>query len=99
MLSGRTVLGPRGSGDSGSPTSVVADDEVLDTAIERARSYGKNPTPQLRWIKQLLSQNANETDTGAVQRREVRRVQQAYATPEHKEAVAAFLEKRKPNFR
>ena len=65
--------------------------EVLDVAIARARSYGANPTPQLRWIKQLLTQNANETDPGAVQRREVRRVAEAYTTPEHKEAVAAYL--------
>ena len=50
-------------------------------------------------IKQLISQNANEVDTRAVQRRELEALQQAYATPEHKEAVAAFLEKRKPNFR
>ena len=62
-------------------------------------SYAENPTPQLRWIKQLLAQNANEVDTREVQRREIAALQQAYETPEHKEAVAAFLEKRKPNFR
>jgi enoyl-CoA hydratase/carnithine racemase len=98
MLSGRTVLGPEAVA-LGLADECVADDKVLDTAIERARSYAENPTPQLRWIKQLISQNANEVDTRAVQRRELDALQQAYATPEHKEAVAAFLEKRKPNFR
>ena len=98
MLSGRTVLGPEAVA-IGLADEVVADDAVLDVAIERARSYGENPAPQLRWIKQLLTQNANETDTTAAQRREVAALQQAYATPEHKEAVAAFLEKRKPVFR
>ena len=98
MLSGRTVLGPEAVA-IGLADEVVADDAVVDVAIERARSYGENPSPQLRWIKELLSQNANETDTTAVQRREVAALQQAYATPEHKEAVAAFLEKRKPVFR
>ena len=98
MLSGRTVLGPEAVA-LGLADECVADDKVLDTAIERARSYAENPTPQLRWIKQLISQNANEVDTRAVQRRELEALQQAYATPEHKEAVAAFLEKRKPNFR
>jgi len=96
MLSGRTVLGDEavalGLADE------VADD-VVAVAIERARSYGENPTPQLRWIKELLTQNANETDPTAVQRREVAALQQAYATPEHKEAVSAFMEKRKPIFR
>ena len=70
---------------------MVAADDVVDVALARARSYATNPAPQLRWIKQLLTQNANETDTGAVQRREVRRVAEAYTTPEHKEAVAAYL--------
>jgi 2-(1,2-epoxy-1,2-dihydrophenyl)acetyl-CoA isomerase len=98
MLSGRTVLGPEAVA-IGLADEVVADDAVVDRAIERARSYGENPSPQLRWIKELISQNANETDTTAVQRREVAALQQAYATPEHKEAVAAFLEKRTPVFR
>ena len=98
MLSGRTVLGPEAVA-IGLADECVADDAVLDAAIERARSYAENPTPQLRWIKQLLSQNGNEVDTRLVQQREIEALQQAYATPEHKEAVAAFLEKRKPSFR
>jgi 2-(1,2-epoxy-1,2-dihydrophenyl)acetyl-CoA isomerase len=98
MLSGRTVLGPEAV-ELGLADEVAADDAVLDVAIERARSYAENPTPQLRWIKQLLSQNANETDTRVVQQREVALLQEAYASAEHKEAVAAFMEKRKPVFR
>ena len=98
MLSGRTVLGPEAVA-LGLADEVAPDDTVLDVAIERARSYAENPTPQLRWIKQLLSQNANETDTRVVQQREVALLQEAYASAEHKEAVAAFMEKRKPIFR
>ena len=59
----------------------------------------ENPPQALRWIKELLSQNASETDAGAVQRREITRVAQGYKTPEHAEAVAAFLEGRPPTFR
>jgi enoyl-CoA hydratase/carnithine racemase len=98
MLSGRTVLGPEAV-SLGLADECVADDSVVDTAIERARSYAENPTPQLRWIKQLLSQNATEGDTREVQKREIAALQLAYASPEHKEAVAAFMEKRKPVFR
>lgn len=98
MLSGRTVLGNEAV-TLGLADECVADDAVVDVAIERARSYAENPTPQLRWIKQLITQNANEVDSRVIQRREIEALQQAYATPEHKEAVAAFLEKRKPNFR
>jgi 2-(1,2-epoxy-1,2-dihydrophenyl)acetyl-CoA isomerase len=98
MLSGRMVPGEEavrlGLADELAPA-----DSLLDTALERARSYAENPTPQLRWIKELLTQNASESDTTVVQQREVARLQEAYATPEHKEAVAAFLEKRQPNFR
>ena len=90
MLSGRTVM-PDEALALGVVDEVVAPEDVLDVAIARARSYGTNPTPQLRWIKQLLTQNANETDPGAVQRREIRRVAEAYTTPEHHEAVAAYL--------
>ena len=98
MLSGRTVLGAEAVA-LGLADEVVADGAVLDTAVTRAREYGENPSPQLRWIKELLTQNANETDPIAVQKREIAALQQAYATPEHKEAVAAFLEKRKAVFR
>ena len=98
MLSGRTVLGPEAVA-IGLADELAPDDQVLDAAITRAKEYAENPTPQLRWIKQLLSQNATETDTNEVQRREVAALQQAYASAEHKEAVAAFMEKRKPVFR
>ena len=98
MLSGRTVLGEEAVA-LGLADELAADDAVLDVALERARSYAENPTPQLRWIKQLLTQNTSETDPRSAQSRELALLQEAYATPEHKEAVAAFLEKRKPNFR
>ena len=98
MLSGRTVM-PEEALALGVVDEVVPPEQLLDVAIERARSYGANPAPQLRWIKQLLTQNVNETDTSAVQLREVRRVGQAYATPEHREAIAAYNERREPDFR
>jgi enoyl-CoA hydratase/carnithine racemase len=98
MLSGRTVLGEEAVA-LGLADEVAAPGSLIDVAIERARSYGENPAPQLRWIKELLTQNASETDPGAVQRREVARLQDAYASAEHKEAVAAFMEKRPPVFR
>ena len=98
MLSGRT-LEAADAHALGIVDEVVAPERLLDVAFERARSYGVNPSPQARWIKELLTQNVNESDTRAAQARELRRLADAYATPEHKEAVAAFLERRQPTFR
>ena len=50
-------------------------------------------------IKELLSVNATDGDLAAVQRREIEMLSKAYKTPEHHEAVRAFLEKRPPVFR
>jgi enoyl-CoA hydratase/carnithine racemase len=95
MLSGRTIAADEAHA-LGLADEVVPADAVVDVAIERARSYGENPAPPLRWIKQLLTQNANETDTMAAQIREATLLKEAYASPQHHEAVAAFLERRAP---
>jgi 1,4-dihydroxy-2-naphthoyl-CoA synthase len=50
-------------------------------------------------IKALLTVNGACEDLKQVQTREIEALNKAYATPEHKEAVKAFLEKRKPDFR
>ncbi len=94
MLSGRTIEAAEAL-TLGLIDEVVTPERLVDAAIERARSYGSNPAPSLRWIKELLSRNANETDATEVQRREVRLLRQAYATPEHRDAVAAFLARAK----
>ena len=64
-----------------------------------ASELAANPAPQLRMIKDLLSANAAETDLNVVQKRELEALNTAYRTPEHREAVTAFLEKRPPKFR
>jgi 2-(1,2-epoxy-1,2-dihydrophenyl)acetyl-CoA isomerase len=94
ILSGRTIEGVEAV-ELGVADEVVAADAVLPVALERAASYAANPAPQLRWIKGLLTENANETDFGEVQIREARRLQQAYASPEHHEAVSAYLGNRR----
>ena len=77
---------------------LVAPEALVEEALALGREMGANPSRQLRWVKELLTKNGSETDLKAVQRREIERLNAAYETPEHKEAVAAFLEKRPPNF-
>jgi 2-(1,2-epoxy-1,2-dihydrophenyl)acetyl-CoA isomerase len=97
-LSGRLYDAPEAHA-AGLADHLVAAGELLPRALEIARSMGVNPPPQLRWIKELLTRNGSETDLSAVQRREMERLALAYKTPEHREAVKAFLEKRPPRFR
>lgn len=77
---------------------VVPADALLSEAIALARRMGSNPHAALRATKKLLTQNANELDLQRIQQRELDTLAQCYASAEHKEAVAAFLEKRDPDF-
>ncbi|HXK22307.1 MAG TPA: enoyl-CoA hydratase-related protein [Myxococcota bacterium] len=97
-LSGR-LLPAQEAFDAGLADRLVAPEALLDTATTVARGMGANPGPQLRMIKELLTRNACETDLREAQRRETRYLRECYKTPEHHEAVRAFLEKRPPRFR
>ena len=77
----------------------TAPEALLDGALEIARGIAANPDPQLRMIKDLLTQNGAATDLRAVQRLESEKLRVCWKTPEHAEAVSAFLEKRAPRFR
>jgi enoyl-CoA hydratase/carnithine racemase len=65
---------------------------VLAQALELAREIAENPSPQLIMTKQLLSQNGTDTDFTAIQERESALLRECWKTPEHKEAVNAFIE-------
>lgn len=97
-LSGR-LYGAEEAHRQGLADRLVAHDALLDETLALAREIGANPAPQLRMIKQLLTRNGSATDLGDVQRSETALLRQCWETPEHKEAVRAFLEKRPPKFR
>jgi len=78
---------------------LIEPDELLDRAIAVAGSYAANPDLQLRMTKQLLTTNLSEPDLALAQRRETELLAQCWTSPEHREAVSAFLEKRPPVFR
>jgi len=96
-LSGRIVPAPEAL-TIGLVDKVADDDGLMDVAMAHALSYAENPPSALRMIKDLLTRNGTEADLDTVQQRELDSLKEAYASPDHKEAVAAFLEKREPNF-
>ena len=92
LYSGREAF-ERGLADRLAPAA-----ELLPEAKALAQEIAVNPAPHLRWVKALLTANGAETDLAEVQRREGETLAKAYASPEHKEAVDAFLGKRAPKF-
>ena len=97
-LSGATVLAEEAK-ELGLVDRVCEPESLVDEAMAMADELAGNPPTQLRLIKQLLTQNAGETDLAAGQQREVAALDIATQSPEHMEAVAAFLERRTPVFR
>jgi 1,4-dihydroxy-2-naphthoyl-CoA synthase len=53
----------------------------------------------LRMVKTLITQNVAATDVTEIQTRELKALQICYDSPEHKEAINAFIEKRSPDFK
>ncbi len=77
---------------------VAVHDDLVDEAVELAGRIAANPAPQLQWTKQLLIDNALERDLRTVQEREMEVIARCFESPEHAEAVRAFIEKRPPEF-
>ena len=97
-LSARLYSG-REAFEMGLADRLVPAEKLLDEATALAREMAANPSRHLRWVKELLTANGSETDIAKVQQREGEVLAKAYVSAEHKEAVDAFLAKRKPNFK
>jgi len=98
MLTGKTILAEEAA-EIGLVDRVVPPDILLEAAHEMAHAMGDNPYASVRFTKQLLTENMSERSLREVQRLELELLNQAYETPEHKEAISAFLEKREPDFK
>ncbi len=76
---------------------IVADDKLQEEAFAFARSLAEGPRVALRNMKDNLD-DALHVDYPTALYREAERLVQASRTEDHKEAVRAFVEKRKPVF-
>ena len=98
MLSGRLVPG-REAYERGLADFVTAPEDLMTKSFAIAEGMAANPDPMLRMTKELLTRNAYDMNHLDVQARETAFLRECWSTPEHKEAVAAFLEKRPARFR
>ncbi|MBQ74091.1 MAG: enoyl-CoA hydratase [Gammaproteobacteria bacterium] len=98
MLSGKIISAAEAM-DIRLIDTLVDGSDLLDTAHEKARSMGENPQAALNMVKTLITQNMAETNIDDVQARELAALAQCFESPEHKEAIQAFIEKREPDFR
>ncbi|MBI5948161.1 MAG: enoyl-CoA hydratase/isomerase family protein [Chloroflexi bacterium] len=79
-------------------TAVTGPEDLFATALAKADEIANNPAGAVMMTKELLAKNPLDPDMEAVMERELLRDQIARRLPDHKEAVAAFMEKRPPSF-
>lgn len=77
---------------------VVADDQVVPVALDLARKLAQGPTRAYGEAKRLVLSGATESLESQMER-ESRAIAARFASPDGREGVAAFLEKRPPRFR
>jgi len=77
---------------------VVPDEALHDEAFALAKSMAEGPTLALRYMKDNLDE-ALQFDFATARDHEAERLIRLTTTADHKEAVQAFIEKRKPAYR
>lgn len=76
---------------------VVPDDQLAEATLALARTIADGPPVALRYMKENLNRSAR-ADLRSCLMLEADRMVRSMQTKDHKEAVAAFMEKRKPSF-
>ena len=77
---------------------LVADDQLLDTAVALAQKIAANPPHAVRMTKRLLMEG-RQSNLASLLELSASMQALAHTTADHREAVNAFLEKRKPDFK
>jgi enoyl-CoA hydratase/carnithine racemase len=77
---------------------VVPDDKLQEEAFAMAKAMAEGPSIALRYMKNNLDE-ALAFDFNTALDHEAERLVRAAGTADHKEAVQAFIQKRKPNFK
>ncbi|MCX7139691.1 MAG: enoyl-CoA hydratase [Proteobacteria bacterium] len=96
LLLGEPFSAQKGK-EIGLVTEVVPENELFETALAQAKKLAAKPAASLRITKQLMKQGQMAAVTQRI-KLESDHFGERLASPEAKEAFAAFLEKRKPDF-
>lgn len=97
LLTGRFVEAPEAAA-IGLVTRVVEPDALLDAAVGQARAVAANSPYEVRMTKEVMWSQMEVTSLQAGLDLENRTQMTAALTRDHREAVAAFLDKRPPRF-
>ena len=90
-------FGAARAAELGLVTRVVPDEHLFATAMETAQKLAAKPSGALRASKRLLKQGSIDEVKAAI-KREMQEFIERVRSAEAKEALSAFLEKRRPNF-
>ena len=91
-------VGAQRAYELGLVNAVVAPDTLLATALNAAQTLTEKPAAAVRATKALLKK-AGATELERAIREEVQVIAERLDSPETREALTAFLQKRKPNFK
>lgn len=91
------VFSAQAARDVGIVNAVLPDAEVINHALERCHKLATLPSASVRLTKQLMKR-AHQALVCETMSFEIDVFKQRLASPEAKEAFAAFLDKRKPDF-
>ncbi|MCS5637430.1 MAG: enoyl-CoA hydratase-related protein [Myxococcota bacterium] len=84
--------------ESGIAARVFPDDELLDATLEKAREIARWPVNSLQATKRTL-RAPHQDAIWAAEKVEQAGMRAQVGSPENLEAISAFIEKRKPDFR
>ncbi len=95
-LTGR-VMGAEEAERAGLVSRIVPDKELMDEAIATAKQIASMSRPATMMVKDIINR-AYETTLSEGVRYERRMFQASFGTPDQREGMAAFIEKREPDF-
>ena len=96
-LTGR-IVDANEAGERGLVDRVVPHEKLMEEAMALAEEIAANPGDAVWAAKRLLHENAAEDDLRRVVTQEGFAIREMRRTPDHAEAVQAFMEKREPHF-